>query len=698
MKLPPIKSVPATLFAITLLLVGLFLALPRLFPAFNIFQRLEWMTYDWRVRLAYDRPGPVATNLGAVFITDESITSINEALGFNYPWPRQLYGGLVNELAAQGAKGVGFDIFFIDKFPNYTETRVRLPDGGALSSDEYFAQELKRAGNVVLGAPVENPTGKPPQIIPPAEIFRTNALAIGHAGTDTDSDDGLRRARPYKSDPTFGRVWHMGIVLAARELGLDLDQAEVKSDRIILRGPGGVERVIPLDENQFMFVDWSLAWNDKRILKEYAQDLLVASHERAQGKEVPSDWRGRLVVVGSTGSGNNISDIGPTPLGKTYLVSKHWNVANSVLTGRFIQRSSFFTELLLVVALGFIAVLLTWNLHAPWPTVTVLALAAAYVAGAVYLYLAHRYWLPMVMPVAGGLLLNHAVQVTYQVFFEQTEKRRVKDVFSKLVSPNIVGELLKSEKLDLQGSRMKITVFFADVRGFTTMTDEAQVKAEEHVRQHSLAGKNLEAYHNRHARETLGTVNIYLSTIADMVKKHDGTLDKYMGDCVMAFWGAPAAHDGHALNCVRAAIDAQRSMAEINRQRAEDNQRLEAENRRRAERGEPLLPLHTLLALGTGINTGWAIVGLMGSDKHILNYTVFGREVNIASRLEGVSGRGRIVIGEPTYHELQRLDPALAATVRELDPVLVKGIKDPLRVFEVPWKLPDESTMMLTKR
>lgn len=634
MKPQPIKRIPAILFAATLLLLCLFLAMPRIFPSLNFFQRLEWMTYDWRVRLAYDHPGPVATNLGAIFIDDDSIKAINDALGFNYPWPRQLYGGLVKELAAQGAGGVGFDIFFIDTFPNYTETRVSA-ENRVLSSDEYFAREMKRAGNVVLGVPVENAKDGQPHILAPASIFRTNALALGHAATDTDSDDGLRRARPFKADPVFGRVWHMGIVLAARELGLDLDKAVVAADRIILRGTNGVERVIPLDEDKFMIMDWSLAWNDKRILKESVENLFAAAEERAQGKPVSSDWRGRLVFVGSLGSGNNISDIGPTPLGKTYLVSKHWNIANSVLTGRFIQRSTFLTELLLIVGLGLVAVLLTWSLRAPWSTLVALALAALYVAGAAWLFLAHRYWLPVVLPVGGGLLFNHAVQMIYQVFFEQNEKRRVKEVFSKLVSPNIVGELLKSEKLDLQGSRMRITVFFADVRGFTTMTDEAQARAEEFVRKNSLTGNQLEAYNSRQARETFGTVNVYLSTIADMVKKHGGTLDKYMGDCVMAFWGAPTANDRHALDCVCAAIGAQRAMAEINRQRAEENKIIEAENIRRAARGQPLQPLHTLLALGTGINTGWAIVGLMGSDQHILNYTVFGREVNIASRLEG---------------------------------------------------------------
>jgi class 3 adenylate cyclase len=127
-------------------------------------------------------------------------------------------------------------------------------------------------------------------------------------------------------------------------------------------------------------------------------------------------------------------------------------------------------------------------------------------------------------------------------------------------------------------------------------------------------------------------------------------------------------------------------MHRLNLQRAEDNKRTEAENQARLARGEPALPLLPLLALGTGINTGVAIVGLMGSNEHILNYTVFGREVNLASRLEGVSGRGRIIIGEATYQELLKHAPDLAASCVPQAPVMVKGIKQAVNIYEVPWR------------
>ena len=302
------------------------------------------------------------------------------------------------------------------------------------------------------------------------------------------------------------------------------------------------------------------------------------------------------------------------------------------------------------------------------------------------LFLWDLYWLPMVMPLCGGLLMTHGFMVTYRVLVEQKEQRRIKSVFSKIVSPNVVNELLKAEEISLGGARRKVTVYFADIRGFTRVTDESQAQAEEYVRAHKLPAAVVEAYLDEQAREVLTTVNLYLSVIADTIKKHNGTLDKYIGDCVMAFWGAPTASDRHALDCVRAAIEAQRAIYELNLRRAAENKRREAENRTRAATGQLTRPVLTLLALGSGINTGVVTVGLMGSDTHILNYTVFGREVNLASRLEGVSGRGRIIISDTTFQELKRLDPELAATCTELPPQEVKGFRDLVKIYEVRWR------------
>ncbi len=472
--------------------------------------------------------------------------------------------------------------------------------------------------------------------------------------------------------------------MAARALGVDLSQAQVEPNRIVLRGTNGRERIIPMDDEGYLLINWQLTWNDKRITRSSFAEMAGLKPGAGQ----PLDWHQKLVFVGSILAGNNVGDVGPTSLSKeTYLVSTHWNVAQSILTGQFVHPPPAWLAYALIIGLGLFSALVTWSLRPPWSTAVVVLSVLAVGALSAWLFVEFRFWLPLVVPLGMALGMNHVGLVTYQVTFERQERRRVKNVFTKLVSPNVVNELLKAKAINLGGSRRQITVMFADVRGFTEFTDDIQANAELYVYQHNLTGAAAEAYFNEQAQLTLDTVNPYMSLIADQVKTHNGTLDKYIGDCVMAYWGMPTPNEQHALWCVRAAIASHRAIHEFNLQRRRENQQRELENAARIAAGLPPLLPHPLLALGTGINTGVVIVGLMGSDAHILNYTVFGRDVNLASRLEGVSGRSRIVVGEMTYRDLLRDDPALAQTCRQLEPVILKGIRGRVKLYEVPWQI-----------
>jgi adenylate cyclase len=159
----------------------------------------------------------------------------------------------------------------------------------------------------------------------------------------------------------------------------------------------------------------------------------------------------------------------------------------------------------------------------------------------------------------------------------------------------------------------------------------------------------------------------------------------------MAFWGAPKQQEDNALRAVRAAIESQRAIETLNELSRGENERRAEENARRITEGLPALPELPEISLGTGINTGFVTVGLMGSDDHILNYTVFGSEVNLASRLEGFSGRGRIIIGEATFKELERTDSVLAATCLEVDVQGLKGFSGGIKGYEVPWRVSNPS-------
>ncbi len=721
----------------------------------DFLERYEAVTYDLRARTALHFPAPVATNLAFVAIQDSSITAVQSGrLGYRYglKWPRQVYGRLVEELSAQGAKAVAFDVQFGELRPDHPS--VQMADHRLIDSDVFFALQCRLATNVILAAT--------PDLMPP-DLFATNALALGDITTEKDSDGVLRRARAFRiyrhwhplfreleADPAYGvdlrkarieanqiilpqvnggiikvpidagtnfeladfvgdklppgtpakaraftdeRVWHMGIVLAAQELGIDLAHADVDlaDGRITLQGSNGLVRVIPVDADGYFYVDWRLRPNDPRLTCAPIENLLWQDMERLQGEtnDLSNAFRHKLVVVGSSAQGNDLTDRGATPLERdTLLVSKHWNVANSIITGRFVRRVSLDMELALIVCLGVLTAFLTWQLRVDVASSAVFLLVLAYVASGFWVFVEFLIWLPLVFPVA-GILVVHLSLVTYRVAFEESEQRRVKSVFSKIVSPNVVNELLSAKKLSLGGARCEVTVFFADIRGFTAMTDETQERVAEFMRQHRWDTATEEAYFDESAREILNTVNLYLSVVADAVKQNSGTLDKYIGDCVMAFWGAPTPNEKHALACVRAAIDTQRTVHELNQKRLAQTPVREAENRMRVSAGLPPLPELTALQLGTGINTGLVTVGLMGSDAHILNYTIFGREVNVASRLESISGSGRIIISDTTYHHLLRDDPALAATCIEMFPVTVKGIRAAVRVYEVPWQTPE---------
>jgi len=728
-------------------------------PRWALWEQMERITYDLRSRAALHFPDSAATNLAFVAMEDTTIDAIknDRYLDYHYGlyWPRLVYGRLVAELSAQGAEAVALDVLFGELRSDHP--MVSLPNGKYLESDDYFALEDHLAGNVIIAAtpqiappdlfitnalavgdvstekdsdgtlrrvrafhlvrrwnPLISKVAADPEIDLDLKhaLFQSGKILLPQNGTTNivvlpvDAENNFQtvdllgdplpagvppKARAFVEQP----FWQMGILLAARQLKLDLGTAVIDEPhgRITLTGAGGMRRVIPVDSQGYFYVDWQLTNGDPRVVAEPMEQLLYQHKHRLllETNGLHDDFRGKLVVVGSAAEGNDLTDRGATPLeNDTFLVSTYWNVANSVITGRFIQRASLPVELGIICFLGLTVAFVTWQMRSRiiFASLIVAVLIVTYVALAFAVYIQYRYWLPVFLPVVGAMLVEHGLLVVYLVMIEEREKRRVKSIFSKIVSPDVVNELLDAENFSMGGNRREVTVFFADIRGFTTLTDEMQENVMAHVRHHELESAAAEKCFDESARETLETVNMYLARVADAVIAHGGTLDKYIGDCVMAFWGAPLEKEPHALGCVRAALAAQRAIQQLNETRLAENVTREAENRERLAAGlPPKAPLRAL-QLGTGINTGTVIVGLMGSAEHIFSYTIFGREVNLASRLEGVSGSGRIIISEVTHRHLQQHDPALAATCIELPPVTVKGIRTAVRIFEVPWKTP----------
>ena len=344
MKLKPFKRAPVILAVLVLAFVcGV--RLLRL----DFFERLERMTYDLRIRTAQKFPAPAATNLAFISMEDSSITAVkNGKLGYHFGlyWPRQVYGRLVEELSAQGAKTVAFDVLFGELRRDHPP--VQMADGSLIESDDFLALQMHRAGNVILA--VE------PDLVPP-DLFLTNAFALGDISTEKDSDGVLRRVKafrwvrrwhplieaaaqknglslsdiviekdriilpleagqtleipldgngemdiksrkalagqPTKARPfTDERVWHMGIVLAAQELKLDLDHADVDlpHGRITLRGANHVERTIPVDADGYFYIDWRLTKDDPHLTRAPIESLLLQD-QPAPAR--PDEWVAR---------------------------------------------------------------------------------------------------------------------------------------------------------------------------------------------------------------------------------------------------------------------------------------------------------------------------------------------------------------------------------------------------------------------
>jgi adenylate cyclase len=268
-------------------------------------------------------------------------------------------------------------------------------------------------------------------------------------------------------------------------------------------------------------------------------------------------------------------------------------------------------------------------------TAIILVSWSAFWVLACYLFVHLRLWIVIVLPSA-TLASNYLAIISYRFFFEERQKRKVRAAFTQYVPPALITQMLQHpELLRLGGEEKELTAMFADIRGFTTLSERLSPTA------------------------LVELLNEYLSSMTSIIFKHWGTLDKYIGDAIMAFWGAPYPQTDHAVRACRAALE---MLETLNKLQA----KWEAEGRPH-------------IAIGVGINTGPMVVGNMGSEKRF-NFTIMGDNVNLASRLEGTNKQfgTRIIISESTYLKVHEHYVA-----RELDLIRVKGKLKPVKIYEL---------------
>jgi adenylate cyclase len=337
-----------------------------------------------------------------------------------------------------------------------------------------------------------------------------------------------------------------------------------------------------------------------------------------------------IVMVGPFAKGM-AADEKPTPFGLMYGVEMHANALNTILMGNFLHYATPWLNTLLLFLVVMLVSLMVSRLSTIWSLVVTLGAIIVYFFVFMLVFEYFDYIVTFSAPAFGAFLAFLAV-VAYRTVFEERDKRRIRDMFGKYVSPAVVDEILESPP-ELGGVDKELTVFFSDIRGFTTLSE-------------SLS-----------PQELVNHLNQYLTAMTDLILDYAGTLDKYVGDEIMCFWGAPVPEADHALLACKCAIRQMEVLGQMNKS----------------------WPPEKRLDIGIGLNTGIMTVGNMGSIGR-MNYTLMGDNVNLGARLEGTNKQyqSHIIMSESTYAQVK--DKVVA---RELDNIRVKGKNKPVLIYEL---------------
>ncbi|MBR1285478.1 adenylate/guanylate cyclase domain-containing protein [Bradyrhizobium sp. AUGA SZCCT0177] len=611
---------------------------------------------------AFQRVDPRKKTARPVTIVDIDDKSL-EKLG-QWPWPRTRLADLVTELTNLGAVVIAFDVVFsepdrlnpefvADTYRNLDEeTRSRLRS--LPSNDQVFADAI-RASRVVLGEsglpeelgvldktlPVTGLAmlGEEPQRFMfefPGLLRNTKVLEHAAAGR------GLFTIKPERD----GIVRRVPMIMQAQgqtmpSLSFEMLRVATGSGTILIKAEkAGIKSLgikgfqLPTDGNGQLWVHYA----------RHDASLYVPAINVLEKTVAPEKIAGKLVLIGTSAVGLN--DIKTTPVSRAMPgVEIHAQVLESALTGEVISQPIFGISIEFATAVLFgLLVIAFAPLFGP---VTLVALGAAFATALIgtswYFYSQHRLLIDFTYP----LISTTSIYLTliFSSFVrEQKQRKQIRNAFSQYMSPALVAQLAQSpEKLVLGGEEREMTIMFSDMRGFTSISET----------------------YKRDPQGLTALMNRFLTPLTNAILHRKGTIDKYMGDAIMAFWNAPLDDKDHQLNACEAALDMLERVDELNRERME-----EAE-----EEGRPFIPLN----VGVGLNTGTCVVGNMGSDMRF-DYSVFGDSVNLASRLEGQSKEYGfpIIVGSKT---------ALAVkdkfAILELDFIMVKGKKEPEVIYAI---------------
>ena len=531
-----------------------------------------------------------------------------------WPWAdRALHATAVDNLKEAGAAVIGFDVLFADEYSNAP----------------VFAEALEEAGNVVISGMgknaqiTEQPLAVYTDFTLPAPVFAEAAVDVAHANVVPEGGSVVRKIPLVVSDESGKK--YPALVLDMYKVYLEQvvqPGLDIHEDYSIHNGSIRIFNLeIPVDGKSQMRINF-VGGPDSFPSLSYV-DII-------QGNITALDAvKGKLVLIGWTGSGGTDYWVTPVSTEKMWGVEIHANALDTILKGRFLEETSKLIAALIVlfmaVVMGFVLPLTRLR----WGTVLTVVLFIGY-GLAVFFAFDSGHILNIFYPLI-SLPIMYVTAVISRVFAAQADRRDINDLFGRYVSPQVASEILSlanADQLKLGGTRREVTVMFADMRGFTAMSERLGPE------------------------EIVATLNKYLSVLIERVLANEGMINKFAGDNIMAVWNAPQDQPDQALLAVKAAIEGQQAMESMPQDESQPK-----------------------VQFGIGINTGPAVAGNVGSEGRT-EYTIIGDAVNLASRLCSNAPGGQVWIGPHTYEVVKN-----EVEVEALEPQKFKGKAEPVPVY-----------------
>ncbi len=619
--------------------IGFFASLFTILLSFTpLLEKPELTSLDFRFRLRGSQK--VNPDIVIIFIEDRDI----EAIGC-WPWTRDYHATLIQILKECDVKAIGYDILFLDP-------------SGHPECDNLLIQATKKARNVYHTFFFELPKfelpgeeGKVPSeerlkrfSLPapsacdqfyhsssaslPIKNLAHAAKGLGVINLPPDSDGTSRRIPLFiKSGERLYPA--LGLVVAASYFGIPLEQIKVLPGRYVKLG----SIKIPIDENGCMLINFP---GDIEKFPAYSFVQILQSYLQLQKGEKPlvplSRLKGKVVLVGYVATGT--VDLRPTPVSAKYpMVGLHASVVSNILKGDFLRQTKRPINFLILIFLGLLLGVAVPRVNAIKGIFLTIGIALIYFFTGFWLFKSLQIWIPFISPLI-VIVLAYLAIILYRFVFESREKTRIKSLFSRYTAPEIINELLsKPGEVTLGGERKRLTILFADIRGFTKISEGLEPE------------------------KVVEILNEVLTIMVKGIFNYQGTLDKFIGDCVMAVFGAPLSQPNHAERAVRAAVEIQKGIKQIEERWTE--------------------VIDRKIEVGIAINTGEVIIGNIGSPER-MDYTAIGDAVNLAARLEEITSPGEIIISENTYSLVKDL-----VNCQEMKPITIRGKKEPVSLYRL---------------